>query len=619
MNQIGLYSNSIENFKIDVMNHKIVDYLVESFVKTFGHQPNSFEVNSWKKSLVYLKEAIESAGLSKNWIILEYVLPFCSRRADAIIFGKDRNGNNTAVVIELKQWEPSHVRKSDNEGNVLVKFYNGWKEKPQPCLQVESYSDYIKDHIEVFRNKIKLDSIVYCHNYRKSKNDILCSYKCDDVSLFSYDDVQSLGNYLRERLSSDRGREIVDLLYKSKIKPSKELIKEAPKMLKEAKEIFTLVGDQLIAYNAIMQKIRDIYKKKVEKAVIIVKGGPGTGKSVIALEIMARLLNKNKKNVYYVTGSRAFKDVLSSLAGSRLRSHFGFFTLNYNKMWGSNSIDVLICDEAHRIRANSVKRYEKKSEYPQIEELIDVAKLSIFFVDEDQIIRPDEVGSISLIKETAKRLGIKTIEEFELKTQFRLSGSDEYLQWLDFVIGISEAELPISEVKELIKNSKMEFKIFNSPEELKRAIDEKRKEGKSARLVAGFCWPWSEPRADGTLVNDVKIGNFEMPWEPKDKFSKWSLPGSKYADKCIGTVYTVQGLEYDYMGVIFGNDLVIRNGKWVAKPENSYDRHINVKKYRDKIDWYLKRIYRVLMSRAHFGVYVYFLDEETRKYFEKFL
>ena len=83
----------------------------------------------------------------------------------------------------------------------------------------------------------------------------------------------------------------------------------------------------------------------------------------------------------------------------------------------------------------------------------------------------------------------------------------------------------------------------------------------------------------------------------------------------VGTVYTSQGFEFDYIGVIFGNDLVWNKEikSWYAKPENSYDSM--AKRGNDQFVQHLKNVYRVLLTRAHKGVFIYFMDKDTEEYF----
>ena len=90
---------------------------------------------------------------------------------------------------------------------------------------------------------------------------------------------------------------------------------------------------------------------------------------------------------------------------------------------------------------------------------------------------------------------------------------------------------------------------------MEKAIRKRNAEKRnSARIVAGFCWPWSPPNHDGSLVPDVWVGDFALPWENKDTFWKWATDDSGMEQ--VGTVYTAQGFEFDYIGVIFGPDLV---------------------------------------------------------------
>ena len=321
-------------------------------------------------------------------------------------------------------------------------------------------------------------------------------------------------------------------------------------------------------------------------------------------------LFKQGKNVYYATGSSAFTQNLRDIFGKRARDRFKyFFSFTHHK---ENEIDVLICDEAHRLRKNSADYgvpAHLRSERAQIEDLIMPAWLSIFFIDEHQVVRPNEVGDIDLIRKAAEKFNASVLE-FELKTQFRAGGSEIYLQWLENTLDITPSDAWL-----LGKKEPIEFKIFDSPEALRDAIYEKNKTTPNMnRIVAGFCWKWSKPKPDGTLVNDVKIGNFEMPWENKKEFWKWATHSSGMEQ--VGTVYTSQGFEFDYIGVLFGRDLIYdaKEKKWVGHPEYSFDAM--TKRDKNSFTTHLKNVYRVLMSRAHKGVYVYFMDKGTEEFFK---
>lgn len=609
-----LYEETIERFNEDVMQNCIADRAAEKYRTYYKKNPADSEYRSWAISLAILNNSFIYAGLKNNHIVVEYELPYASQRIDVLLFGYDVEEKENIVILELKQWSNNNVKDSESEGNIIVNYGRFQKEQPHPALQVQGYYFSLKDFIKIFeeKNAPELSASVYAHNYSKQKDAILLSPRFSELvktfPIFTKEEAIELGRYLKERLQSGKGQEVYEHFARSPIGPSKKLLDHTSEMINK-QQIFNLIDDQIVAYNAIMHKAKQLAKTE-KKSVVIIKGGPGTGKSVIALEVMGELLRQGKK-VVHATGSSAFTNTLRKIVGIRAKNLFKFF--NSFITTEPNSFDVLICDEAHRIRESSMSRYTPKTQRTnllQVDELLRVAKLNIFFLDEYQIVRPSEVGGVAMLKEAAKRFGIddKNIAEFELKTQFRCSGSDAYLQWLDHVLAIRDTE--ITEF-----DAKMEFRIFDNPSDMMFEIRKRNKEKQnSSRIVAGFCWPWSKSNPDGSLANDVKIGSFEMPWERKDQFWKWATDNSGMEQ--VGTVYTAQGMEFDYIAVIFGNDLVYNFEKnvWKAVPENSHDSQ--VKRNNPILVNHLKNVYRVLMSRAHKGVYVYFMDKDTEKYFK---
>ena len=612
-----LYEGTIERFNDDVRQNCVADRVAEAYQTHYHRRPAPAEYRAFQYSLAILNNSFQYADLKDNHVLVEYELPYSSKRIDVLLFGNDQAGQGNVVILELKQWSNDKVSASDSEGNVIVDYGTFKREQPHPSLQVEGYYFHLKDFVKLFNEKgsPRLSASSYVHNYSKMGEPLLFSRQfTEDIQkfpLFAKEDSLELARYLKERLQGGKGKTLFERFSGSDIAPSRRLLEHTSEMINE-QQIFNLIDDQIAAYNAIKHKVKQLAKTK-QKSVVIVKGGPGTGKSVIALEVMGELLRQGKK-VMHATGSKAFTETLRSIVGTRARPMFNFF--NSFATMSENSMDVLIADEAHRIRESSNSRFtrrENRSNLPQIDELLKVARLSIFFLDENQVVRPNEIGSVDLIRRTAEKFGVNKseIEEFELQTQFRCSGSDAYLQWLDHVLAIRDTE--ITEF-----DAKMEFRIFDNPSDMVSEIRKRNEEtSNKSRIVAGFCWPWSDPKPDGTLVNDVKIGDFEMPWEKKNQFWRWAT--HKSGMEQIGTVYTAQGMEFDYIAVIFGNDLAYdqKEKQWVARPENSYDTQ--VKRKNPELVNHLKNVYRVLMSRAHKGVYVYFVDKETEKYFRSHL
>ncbi len=489
-----LYEGIVSDFNRDVLENKVADQISTSFLNYYRRNVGASEYRSWQQSLNFLRNSFEYSGLTQNRLIIEYELPYSTRRIDVLLFGRGHSENDGVVLMELKQWSNENVEDCPSEGNVVVNYGQFKREQAHPSLQVQGYHYDLKDFLTIFNEEpeVNLDSCAYCHNYsRKGNNAVLFFPKFEketqEFPLFAREDVQALGIYLKERLSKSSGTEIFGRFVTSPIRPSKRLLEHTSAMINK-QQIFNLIDDQIAAYNSIMHKAKKLAQTD-RKSIVIVKGGPGTGKSVIALEVMGELMRQGRV-VFHATGSSAFTNTLRTIVGTRAKNLFKFFNSFITTQ--PDSIEVLVCDEAHRVRRTSNSRYtrrEDRSNLPQIDELLRIAKLNIFFIDENQIVRPDEIGSVALIKEAAARFGIKEddIAEFELKTQFRCSGSDAYLQWLDKVLGITDS-LAVD------FDARMQFKIFADPSEMMAEIRQRNLEKKnSARIVAGFVGPGPSP------------------------------------------------------------------------------------------------------------------------------
>ncbi|MDV3294040.1 MAG: DUF2075 domain-containing protein [Nitrososphaerales archaeon] len=614
-----LYAGSTQQFVQDVLNNKLADELRAAYQSYYYKSVNPSEVAAWTNSLQFVKNLVELASLNDNQIIVEYEPPYSNMRIDCMLFGRGMNQADNIVLIELKQW--SKASDSDVENNVLTFVGGGNRPEAHPSFQVSGYDGYLRDYLQVFEEipPLNLTSVGYCHNYSRT-SDVLFGPKFQDIlekfPLFAKEDVTKLAELLKLKLISGHGLEVFNRFSSSQVGPSKRLLDHAKKMI-EGQKAFHLVEDQITAYNTIVDKAKKAARSN-RKFVIIVKGGPGTGKSLIALNAIAELGSKGVK-VFHATGSAAFTSTLRKIVGPRAGTLFKYFNSFTNLK--ENEIDVLVCDEAHRVRKTSNDRYTKKDERSgraQVDELVAGAKLSIFFIDDYQVVRPFEIGSTDLIKDTAKKFGAD-VAEFELKTQFRCSGSDGYLNWLDNTLGVRETANLM-----LTSNEKMDFKIFDDPKTLYEAIRAKNlAKANSARMVAGFCWPWSNPNPDGTLKEDVVIGDFRMTWEAKNDTGRVNpgIPRAKFwafdpngVDQ-MGSIYTIQGFEFDYVGVVFGKDLTFDQNQtlWVGRPDNSADS--SVKRDRENFVRYARNAYRVLMTRGMLGCYVYFMDESTENYF----
>src|SRR4030042_438082 len=608
-----LYSGSSKQFIDDAVRNQIAQKLSDAFFYYYRYKPHPGERRSWQNSLSKMSELVQYAELLDHGIILEFQLPQSSKRLDFLICGKDEFRSDNTVVVELKQWDICEEAEGPNE---VITYLNGIKrEVLHPSAQVGQYEMYLSDTHTAFYedNPIKLDACSYLHNYFKNPEDVIFADKfkpiLDRNPIFTADDVDIFINYLQERLCEGNGLDVLKRVEESKYRPSKKLMEHVGNIIKNKSEYF-LLDDQLIIYDRVFTEAKKGFHTK-NKTVIIVEGGPGTGKSIIAINLMADLL-LNGYNAIYATGSRAFTGVLREIIGKRGSVQFKFFN-NFTRA-DRDEIDVLICDESHRIRKTSNSRFTPitdKSGISQIEEIINASKVSVFFIDDRQVVRPNEIGSVEYIRQNAEDSN-SNVYEYELEIQFRCSGSEGFINWVNNTLGIERTANIL-----LDKNDNFDFKIFSSPIELENAIKEKVEQGNSGRMTAGFCWQWSNPDPLGNLKSDVVIGEFKRPWNAKPEAKRLSkdipkAPLWAYNPNGInqvGCIYTAQGFEFDYVGVIFGNDLVydFEKQEWIAKPENFADAEVK-KKSGDKLVDYLKNIYRVLLTRGLKGCYVYFMD-----------
>ena len=615
-----LYSGTTKQFVEDSYRNQIAEKLKLSFFEQFRFNPSDSEVRSWQNSLRAISQTLEHTGLSDNGIILEYQLPLTSKRLDVLLTGKDDNNNENAIIIELKHWDKCANTTSPNE--VITFIGGGMREVLHPSVQVGQYHIYLLDTHTVFYDEdaINLSSCSYLHNYHSFEGDELNASKFNAwvtrFPVYTADDVLLLSSFIKEKIGNGQGMDILNKVEQSEYRPSKKLMDHVGNVIKGKKE-YILLDEQLVAYDKVFTSAKEGFHNR-KKTVVIIKGGPGTGKSVIALNLMADL-SLEGFNTHYSTGSKAFTETLRKIVGPRGATQLKYFNSYIDAPF--NSLDVLIADEAHRIRKTSNHRFmraDQKSNKLQIEELINTAKVPVFLIDDDQIVRPNEIGSVDLIKQYAKTLSCE-IFEYELEAQFRCAGSNGFVNWINNTLGIKKTANVLWDQNELF-----DFKVFSSPQEVEDEIRKKAGDGLTARMTAGFCWEWSKNlKQDRTLIEDVRIGDYIRPWNAQHNATNLA-PGIPKAHHWayddggidqIGCVYTAQGFEFDYVGVIFGLDLKYSMDKqqWEGFTENSYD-HV-VKRSGDKFIDLVKNTYRVLLSRGMKGCYVHFMDKDTERFF----
>lgn len=608
-----------QDFIRETTRNQIAEQLRTAFFDYYRYQPAPSEVHSWRNSLRAMKDVMQESALLDHGVFLEYQLPLNSRRIDCMLCGHDAADAEQAVIVELKQWDKCEA--SDADKLVSSWVGGGRRELLHPSVQVGQYRQYLADTHSAFNEgqpPVGLSACAYLHNYFPVEEDPILAPKFNDVirenPLFDANSPVALGSFLQPRLEAAGGKSVLQRIDEGRFRQSRKLMDHVANAIKSHSP-WILLDEQLVVYESIRAAAK-LNLSGSRKRVVIVRGGPGTGKSVLAINLMADLLRAGK-NAQYATGSKAFTETLWSIMGSRSRANFKYFN-SYGQA-EPGEIDVLICDESHRIRKTSNNRFTRKefrSEQPQIREILDAAKVSVFFIDDRQCVRPDETGSSAYIREHAESAGAET-SEYELEAQFRCSGSDGFVNWIDNTLGIRRTANVIWDGVD-----GFDFQIVVSPGALDSAIRKRAANGETARLAAGFCWPWSDPKSDGTLESDVVIGSFVRPWNAKSgkfklapnipKESLWATVPSGIEQ--IGCVYTIQGFELDYVGIIWGPDLKydFDSQSWIGDKTKSADS--SVKRSKDRFVDYVKNTYRVLLSRGMKGCYVHFLDKDTERF-----
>lgn len=611
-----VYAATKQQFLKDNDNDDIEDVILRHYKDATGKTVGRSEIRSWQGSLTYMAKVLRDEGLpSDAGLAIELHIPQSSKRIDFLLTGRDENQVKKAVLIELKQWSKASATTKD--AIVKTALGGGLVETIHPSYQVWSYAALLEGFNEaVYDKSIEIHPCAYLHNY-VSDGIIDSDHYEPHISkaplfLKGPDELTKLRSFLKKHIAHGDNKEVLYELSDGKIRPSKALA-EALEGLMTGKPEFVLIDDQKAIFESALAAASEASDQAPK--VLIIEGGPGTGKTVLAINLLVRLTELRLLSKYVSKNAAPRKVYESKLVGTIKRSHFSNFFSGSGAFIDTepNTFDALIVDEAHRLNEKS-GLYGNLGEN-QIKELIESAKCSIFFIDEDQRVTLSDIGSKQAIRAFAKAKGA-VVEEYVLSSQFRCSGSDGYMAWLDDVLGIRSTANPT------LNTSEYEFKVFDSPQALHDAIDEKN-HGNKARVVAGYCWPWLSKK-DPTAA-DIVIGDYNRQWNLDQDGSLWIIAENSIEQ--VGCIHTCQGLEVDYIGVIIGPDLVVRDGKVVTSPDerDKHDKSIRGWKKimkeqptlaKNETDVIIKNTYRTLMTRGMKGCYLYCTDKETAQYFE---
>ena len=617
-----IYSALKREFVNDVKDDLLVKKLYEKYQEKIG-QTSMNEIRSWNNSLVQMRNVVDDSSIpDDSGIAIEFNIPYTSKRVDFIISGKSEDNKDTAIIVELKQWDKIEPV-SDKDGVVKTYLGGGVRETTHPSYQAYTYAKMIEDYNKIVQDEnIELNPCAYLHNYIKVENDpIECKiyrFYVDKSPVFASGEGSILRSFISKHIKFGDNKETLFKIDNGRLRPSKSLQDCLVSMLNGNQE-FLMIDEQKLVYEKALEMGRKSYRDG-RKRVLIVEGGPGTGKSVLAINLLVKMTAKDAVCAYVTKNAAPRKVYSKKLKGnfrqaviSELFKGSGNF---YNAQ--SNTFDVILCDEAHRLNRKS-GMFKNKGEN-QIKEIINASKFSVFFIDEHQRIHVDDAGSIAEINKFAHLFNAEVVK-MDLQSQFRCNGSDGFLAWVDNT-------LQIRKTANFDGFENYDFEIIDDPIKLSELIKEKNKVNNKSRIVAGYCWDWIEDGKNDSSVTDINIGNYHASWNLGNT-ETWAIDPNSVDQ--VGCIHTSQGLEFDYVGVIIGNDIgvtddgrVYTNWHMRAKTDASVKglksmEKVNKEKADEIGDEIVRNTYRTLMTRGQKGCYVYCVDKKFADYLRKSL
>ena len=617
-----VYSGTKSQFNNDVNLNLISDKILEKLREKHLSGGQESEYQSWQNSLHFMRSAIDDPDIPNDVeVAIEYQIPRTSKRVDFMIAGADAANTNNVVVVELKQW--SSAEKVDDIMHHSVRAFTGGANRivNHPSYQAYAYATFIKNSSEQVQDeRIGIKPCAYLHNCspeaRTPLDDDIYTPWLEEAPLFDKSQTIQLRNFIKKFIVSKSSSG--DLLYKidnGRIRPSKAL-QDCLVSLMKGNEEFILLDDQAVVFD-LCKKYMAQCRKDLQKRTIIIQGGPGTGKSVLAVNLLKEFLLKNN-NACYCTKNSAPREAYQKLLAKSnykamvnikqlFRSPFGLCNLT------SNFYDCLIVDETHRLVK---KMYGDWKGDNQVKECINASLFTVFLLDEDQQITKKDIGSVEEIKKWATELDSEVImnEDTVLQSQFRCNGSDQYIQLINNILQIGK---PMDiDLKEL----NFDIRVFDDPNELRDTLRELNKINNKARMVAGYCYDWNVKHNRGEY--DIYLENgFKAKWNlENDKI--WAINPNSFEE--VGCIHTAQGLEFGYIGVLIGNDLRFdkASGKIITDRTkiSKDDKSSGIRSAKDDVAARLiKNTYKTLLTRGQKGCFIYCEDKALADYIRSFL
>jgi len=614
-----VYQATKSKFLHDCDHDQIEEVVSSAYVQKTGRYASNAEFKAWRNSLVAMAKVLRDDDIPEDiGVGVEFGIPQTAKRIDFILSGKTADDIPHMVIVELKQWSTSRISEKDG---ILIANRGGKAEieGPHPSYQAWSYAALLNGFNEaVYDSGTNLRPCAYLHNYKDDgviRHPHYAAY-LDKAPVFldGTEELNKLRTFIKQHVrKGDQGK----LLYEienGRIHPSKMLADSLGKMLKGNQE-FVLVDDQKVVYETCLAKAAQA--SDARKQVVIVKGGPGTGKSVVAVNLLVELTKRGHVTTYVSKNAAPRAVYKQKLSGQLRQVEIGNLFAGSGGFHESqpNAFDTLVVDEAHRLNEKS-GLYGNLGQN-QIMELIRSARCTVFFADDDQIVTLADIGRTEELERWARAAGAE-VTRLELASQFRCAGSNGYIAWLDNFLGIRES------ANTDFDRDSFDFRIVDSPVELHDLIREKNRLNNKARVVAGYCWDWKSKKDPKAWDIEIPEYGYRAQWNLEKDGSLWIIAPNSVEQ--VGCIHTCQGLELDYVGVIIGPDLCWIDGEPTALPDSRSRMDRSVRGYKtlmkkdpdatcERLELIVRNTYKTLMSRGMKGCYIYVdSDRKTDAY-----
>lgn len=619
-----IYAETRRGFLEDVDLNRLERRLVDGFQRQTGSVPADRSV--WADEYARFAGALRRARIDDDMqVAIEYHVPAAGRsRIDVLLAGNDGERDN-GIVVELKAWSEADV---SDVPELVWSPYGGGRLAEHPCVQARKYKGMILRFNADIRDKgVGIHSAAYLFNLQRRRPEPLedprYRHIVDESRLFLADDADALSRHIEKYVRHRSRHDVLFLLEQGRIVPAPALVERVASML-DGNEEFDLLDTQNEAFQIIRHAIAGV-ATAAKRQVFIVHGGPGTGKSVIAVRLVAEVL-KSKRLGFFVAPNKAFRDTLVEQLARGGREYREDGQALFQSSWSFHASDfmkdrlheVLVVDEAHRLK-DEAYQYRGAS---MVEDMVRAARISVFFLDETQRVQWNDSGSEHRIREAARKYDANVHAPFTLTAQFRCGGSDGYLNWLDDVLQIR----PTGNFDNWA-DEQYEFRVCDDAATLYRELKARNTDNK-ARLVAGYSWDWpTEGRQRRGHARHVTVDGLSLPWN----FSGENWATAADGIEQVGCVHTCQGVEFDWLGVLIGPDLRFENGRVVGDPANRARTDSSLKGWKTalreakddpaaseavlaKVQAIIKNTYKVLLSRGRKGCFVWCADKGLREY-----